>query len=168
MIENVTVKHCIEFAVATEDIGAKYYARLADKFSSAKEVSDLFKQLGKDEQIHRQQFSELLNALPPETDLSNSPEKTQYVRAMSISEFFSHHHGPFKDIDKIENRDDALEKAFDFEKATLGFYKAVEESLGTNPTLTQVIETEKGHIVSLMKAMLVEGSKFRSLQDVWT
>ncbi|NQT74285.1 MAG: ferritin-like domain-containing protein [Chloroflexi bacterium] len=168
MIENVSLKQCMDFAVATEDIGAKYYDRLSDKFSDNPEISDLFSQLCKDERIHIQQFSELLNNLPPETDLSNSPEKAQYVRAMSISEFFSHHQGPFQDDKEIENRDDALERAFNFEKATLGFYKAVEESLGPNPTLTKVIETEKGHIVNLMKSMLVEGSKFRSLQDVWT
>ena len=70
------------------------------------------------------------------------------------------------DIDKIGNRDDALEKAFGFEKATLGFYHAVQDVLGEKPTLTQVIEAEKSHIIRLMKVMIT-GEKFRSLQDKW-
>ena len=86
---------------------------------------------------------------------------------MSLSEFFSHHRGPFKDIESIQDRNDALQRALDFEKATLGFYKAVEDVLGTNEVLTEVIETERNHVVVLMKALLVEGSKFRSLQDQW-
>lgn len=38
--------------------------------------------------------------------------------------------------------------------------------LGKNPTLTQVIETEKSHIVRLMK-VTITGEKFRSLEDKW-
>ena len=86
---------------------------------------------------------------------------------MSLSEFFSHDRGPFQEIEKNQDRTAALQMALDFEKATLGFYKAVEDVLGKNELLSQVIEAEKNHIVALMKALLVEGSKFRGLQDTW-
>jgi len=165
-MEEITLKSCMEFAVATEDNGAKFYNILANKFADNQEISSLFKTLSKDETVHKQQFSELLGQVPQDTGVTNAPEKTEYLRAMSISEFFSHQQGPFKDADKIENRDDALEKAFGFEKATLGFYKAVQDVLGENTTLTDVIEMEKGHITKLMKA-IVTGEKFRSLQDKW-
>jgi len=166
MLEDVSLKSCLEFAVATEDFGTKFYGRLAKKFSGNGEIANLFEQLGKDEQIHKQQFSELLEHVSPEKGEISAPEKSQYVRAMAISEFFSRYDGPFVDIDKIESRDDALEKAFAFEKATLGFYHAVQDVLGENSTLTQVIEIEKSHVTRLMKVMIT-GEKFRSLQDNW-
>ena len=166
MLEDISLKSCIEFAVATEDIGAKFYGRLAKKFAVSQDIANLFELLGKDEQTHKQQLSELLKHVPQAKAETGTPEKSQYVRAMSISEFFSRYHGPFVDIDKIESRDDALEKAFGFEKATLGFYHAVQDVLGENSTLTEVIEVEKSHITRLMKVMIT-GEKFRSLQDEW-
>jgi len=167
MIEDITLKGCLEFAVATEEFGAKIYTRLAGKFGDSKDIAQIFIRLAEDEQIHKQQFVKLLKKTPAEEGISSSPEKREYLKAMSISEFFSHDRGPFKDIDKINDRDDALAKAMDFEKATLHFYRAVEDVLGNNEILTQVIEVERSHIVVLMKALLVEGSKFRSLQDRW-
>jgi rubrerythrin len=166
MLEDISMKSCMEFAVVTEENGAKFYGRLAKKFAEKQEIAKLFELLGKDEEVHKQQFSELLKHVPPEAGETSAPEKSQYVRAMSIGEFFSRYEGPFVDIDKIEKRDDALEKALGFEKATLGFYQSVREVLGENPTLSEVIETEKSHITRLMK-VLITGEKFRSLQDKW-
>jgi rubrerythrin len=165
MIEDMTLKGCMEFAVATEELGAKIYTRLADKFGHIKDISDLFSYLAKDEQVHKQQFSEFLKKAP--IGVSETPEKREYLRAMSVSEFFSHHHGPFQNIDKIQDRNDALQTALDFEKATLGFYKAVEDVLGRQELLSHVMETERNHVIILMKALLVEGSAFRGLQDRW-
>lgn len=165
-MEEMTLKRCIEFAIATEENGARFYKRMAGKFAGNPEVSDLFKALAKDEMVHRKKFVNLLGKMPQESSVSNAPEQTEYLRAMSISEFFSHRHGPFKGADKIRSIDEALETAFDFEKATLGFYHAVQDVLGKNRTLTSIIKEEKGHVTSLMKA-LVTGEKFHSLQDEW-
>jgi rubrerythrin len=167
MIDNLTLKGCMEFAIATEELGTKIYTRLANKFSDKKDVAGLFSRLAEDEKIHKKQFSELLRKAPEDEGVSNSPEKREYLRAMSISEFFSHDRGPFQDLEGIKVREDALEKALDFEKATIGFYKAVEDVLGTSTLLSEVIQTERNHVVVLMKALLVEGSKFRGLQDNW-
>ena len=167
MIEDMTLKGCMEFAVATEELGARVYTRLAHKFADNKEMADLFSRLAADEQVHKKQFAELCEQAPVEEGISDTPEKREYLKVMSMSEFFSHHRGPFKDVEKIQDREDALQKALDFEKATLGFYEAVEDFHGKKDLLSQVIETEKTHVVVLMKALLVEGSKFRSLQDRW-
>ncbi len=167
MIEEVTAKRCIEFAIATEELGTKFYNRMASKFSEYKEISQVFAQLAQDEQVHKRQFAELLERAPADEGISNSPEKRAYLTAMSISEFFSHSQGPFKDADKIESREDALERALEFEKATLGFYRAVEDVLGPEEVLEAIINAEKSHIVILIKALLVEGSQFRTLQDRW-
>ena len=167
MIEDITLKNCLEFAIATEELGIKFYTSLANKFSDNKDTSQIFTQLAGDEQVHKNQFTELLRKAPADEGISISPEKREYLKAMSISEFFSHRKGPFQDLGKMQNRDDALAKALDFEKVTLGFYLAVEDVLGSNELLTQVIEMEKAHIVVLIKALLVEESKFRGLQDMW-
>jgi rubrerythrin len=167
MIEDLTLKGCMEFAVATEELGAKIYKRLAAKFEDHKDVADLFSRLALDEEIHKRQFSDLLKKTPEDEGVSSAPEKHEYLKAMSVSEFFSHQRGPFKDIDTIRDRDDALQRALDFEKATLGFYRAVEEVMGEKDVLSEVIETERNHVIVLLKALLVEGSKFRGLQDRW-
>ena len=166
MITEVSLKGCLEFAVATEDAGAKFYSQLAGRFADNREVAELFELLSKDEVVHKQQFTELLNHVPEETGITITPEKSDFIKAMSTSEFFSSQRGSFKDVDKIENRDDALEKVFGFEKATLGFYRAVQEVLGENSILDDVIETEKSHITRIMKIMIT-GAKFRGLQDQW-
>jgi len=167
MIENITLKGCMKFAVATEELGTKIYARLAAKFADSKDIAQLFSRLSEDEKVHKHQFEELLRKAPADEATNSSPEELDYIRAMSHSEFFSHDRSPFRDMDKVRDRNDALQKALDFEKATLGFYKAVEESLGEYELLAQVIETERSHVVALVKALLVEGSEFRSLQDRW-
>lgn len=166
MLQDVSMKKCVEFAITTEELGARFYARMAKKFGDQGDVSDLFAQLSRDEEVHKEQFSKLLSEAPDAPDVSDAPEKAQYLRAMSISEFFSHYTGPFKDRDDIENRDQALERALAFEKSTLGFYKAVEEVLGSHPTLSKIIDAERGHVTAIMKA-LVTGGKFRSTQDNW-
>lgn len=168
MIEDLTLKGCIEFAIATEEFGSETYARLAEKFSDIKDIAPLFSRLAEDERVHKKQFSELLAKTPvPAADVP-SPDMSDYLRAMSHSLFFSQYNGPFKDVDAVKDRDDALQIALEFEKATLGFYKAVEEILGSSVILSAIIAAEKSHVTGLMKALLVEGSKFRSLQDHWS
>jgi rubrerythrin len=166
LIEDITLKSCLEFAVVTEELGAKFYSRLSRKFAGDQEIANLFELLGKDEQAHKEQFLKFLQNLPEEVGVSHAPEQIGYLRAMSISEFFSPYQGPFMDVEKIESRDDALEKAFGLEKATLGFYQAARDVLGEQPPLTSVIEAEKSHIARLMK-VIITGEKFRSLQDQW-
>jgi len=168
MIQEITLKKCVELAVTTEEVGAKFYEKLAKKFSDNREVSDLFTALAKDEQIHRAQFSKLLKDLPDEEGVSVTPERAQYLKAMSISEFFSPGRGPFKDVDIIEDRDDALETAFGLEKATLAFYQAVRDvHTGELEALKKVIDAEKGHIVKIM-AVMITGARFRGMQDNWS
>jgi rubrerythrin len=168
MLEDLTLKGCIEFAIATEEFGADNYSRQASRFGDNKEIAELFSSLSKDEKAHKKQFSDLLAQTTANPEFSRPSETIEYLKAMSHSIFFSRYHGPFKDADAIRDRADALEKALEFEKATLGFYKAVEEIQGRSEPLASIIAAERGHVVALMKALLVEGSKFRSLQDTWT
>jgi rubrerythrin len=168
MLKDLTLKGCIEFAITTEEFGAENYSRLAQKFGDIPDVARLFTRLSEDERVHKKQFSELLSKTPGNEASTTSPEMNDYLKGMSHSLFFSPYQGPFKNIDTIKDRDDALQTALEFEKATLGFYKAVEEVQGNTEVLAKIIEAEKNHVIVIMKALLVEGSKFRSLQDQWT
>ena len=165
MIKDLSPRSCVEFAIATEETGARFYSQLAERFSGNRELAVIFRQLGQDEEVHRDQFFDLLSHLPQEAGTSTA-ETSDYVRAMSMSEFFSREKGPLSQIDSVKSRDDALGKVFGFEKATLGYYQAAKDIIGENIALNQIIEAEKSHIARLMKLMIT-GAKFRSLQDVW-
>jgi rubrerythrin len=165
MLEDVTVAKCLEFAVETEEIGAELYRRLAGKFSSDREISELFEGLGRDEEKHGEQFRLLRDqVLPRFRDHEISPEQQNYVRAMSMSAIFSGDKGLAKGVEGIKTREDALERALGLEKATLSYYQAVREITGADDILDALIAVEKKHVVKVMQLM-VTGAKFRGLAD---
>jgi rubrerythrin len=166
MQDELTPKRIVEFAVNTEEVGAKFYDRMAKKFSDKSEVASLFTRLAKDEEIHKRQFMKLLEQAPESEGDKGEYERDDYLRAMAISEFFSKKTGPFVDAEKIDDRVDALRHAFNFEKATLGYYQAMQDALTQSTVLDAIIEEEKKHIISLMKVMITEG-EFRGMKDEW-
>ena len=113
MLKELTLKGCIEFAITTEEWGVEIYKKLAEKFSQDPEIAKIFSRLSDDEMVHKQQFSELLAEASTGDANDYSPEKTDYLKAMSFSMFFSPYQGPFKDMNAIKDRDDALQKALD-------------------------------------------------------
>jgi rubrerythrin len=165
MTEVTTPRKAIEFAVKTEELGTKFYQQLALKFSDQKELKELFELLASDEVLHEEQFRKLLERLPPDEGVSTGPE-FQYLRAMSLSQFFMGQEGLKKKCREIENRGDALRIAFELEKATLQYYIALREVLGGNDALDAVIEAEKGHLAQVMEYIEMD-AKFRGLTDHW-
>ena len=168
VIKNTTLRDCIEFAVSTEERASGFYKGLANKFADNQELVQLFNRLSGDEQNHKRQFSQILSNLSTATNVECSTDKCDYLRAMSMPDFFKDQDGPFQNIDQIQSRDDALLMALDFEKATLGFYQAMDDIFGEKAALEQIMIAEKLHVSNLMTALLVEGSKFRSLDDKWS
>ena len=166
MPAHITLRKSIEFAATTEDMGAKYYSDLASKFSHNQEMSQLFFSLAKEEVAHKKQFVQMLKSIPEDEDSSKNGDDILYLKAMATSKYFSVEKGPFKDIDNITTREEALGKAFEFEKATLGFYQAIKEILGEHDVLNAVIAAEKKHVVNIMKIMVADG-KLRGLEDPW-
>ena len=165
MLEGLTPRKVVEFAITTEEIGARFYNRMARKFADETEVAQIFAQLARDEEAHQRQFTELLDQVPPTFDDKAEYERVQYLRAMAISEFFSGT-GPFHNADLVEDIAQALKQALDFEKAALGYYRALREEIGENPGLDGIIAAEKGHVARLMR-VITTGAKFRSLEDNW-
>lgn len=165
MNDAMTPRKAIEFALKTEELGTRFYRQLALKFSDQAELKELFELLAKDEVTHEAQFRKLLEQTPPDEGVSTGPE-FQYLRAMSLSQFFMGEEGLKKKCREIKDKDDALGIAFELEKATLQYYGALREVLGANDTLDAVIEAEKAHLTKVMQ-YIVTDSKFRGLADRW-
>jgi rubrerythrin len=162
----VTVREAIEFAVATEEMGVRAYCRLAEKFSQRKEISEAFSLLAKDEKAHKAQFQALLADVPPYEGVMTKEERSRYLRAMAMSEFFRGDAGLIGKLDKAESLGQALIDVLGFEKATLAYYLAVKDVVGKCEALEKIIQAEKGHILALMKYVVTEG-KMRGLADTF-
>ena len=165
MTEVMTPRQAIEFAVKTEELGTRFYQQLALKFSDQSELKELFELLAKDEVVHEAQFRRLLEKTPPDQGVSTGPE-FQYLRAMSLSQFFMGEEGLKKKCKEIEGKDDALGLAFELEKATLQYYTALRDVLGASETLDDVIEAEKTHLAKVMQYVITD-AKFRWWSDKW-
>jgi rubrerythrin len=163
MITEVTLRNCAEFAVATENLGARFYGQVAQKFVDKQELGDMFERLSSDKQHHKSQFSQILSGMPQESASAFLAEKGRFLRAASLSKFFSNDWGVLGDIEELQDRASVLRWALGLEEATLMFYRAMEDTLGENPMLSQIIEVERSHIANLMNALLVEESRFCSV-----
>ena len=161
-MKNLTLRKAIEMAVVTEDLGAKYYRKIAKKFSHESEIARIFDQLAQDEVAHESQFKKLLDEVPAGR---HSREDTGLVlRAAAIAQFFDQ-----KELGndaQIKNPQDALMRALAFERSTLFYYQSLKEILGDSPQLGKMIEAERSHVVVLMKVILSD-AKFRGLADPW-
>jgi rubrerythrin len=164
MIEDLTPARCLEFALRTEEIGAELYQALARKFAADPELSALFQDLGRDELQHQDLFRGLARTAARLGGQPLPPEQRDYLRAMALSEIFADERGIARNLEAIRTRDDALERAFNLEKATLAYYQAMREVLGPDEALDKLISVEKRHMVKVME-LLVTGAKFRGFAD---
>ena len=166
-MDNLSLGDAIELAVTAEKLGADFYKTLAKRFKENAEISELFSILAKDEEAHEAQFTALLKKVPAGEKKPKSGQEYQLLTAAALSEFFTGEEGPMKDIGKIKTRDDAFARAFALEKASLFYYHAMQDCLGENEVLKEIIRAEKSHLVSVMK-YLVTGAKMRGLADTWS
>jgi rubrerythrin len=162
MAEDLTLRECIQLAVTTEEIGCKFYERLARKFADDKDIADIFSQLAKDEKAHEKQFKLLLEKVPKEELQPEKYELHQFLRATAISEFFRKDY--FKQADEISTPSDALGKALAFEKATLLYYQAIRDVLGENKQLDAIIKAERNHVMAIARVVVTD-ARFRGLSD---
>jgi rubrerythrin len=139
--------------VATEDMGERTYAKLAERFSDDVALCAVFSRLASDEKRHRAEFQALLEKVPADDDVWTDDERYRYLSAMARSEFFAGEEGLTAALNKIQSVDDALTHALEFEKATLGYYLALQDAMEQQEPLVAIIEAEKQHVVALMKAI---------------
>lgn len=161
-MEKLTLRKAIEIAVATEELGAKHYQELAQKFAGKSDVASVFSQLAEDEVAHEAQFKALLKEVPEEKRSTDDDEQGLLLRAAATSQFFDK-----KALEEgVETAADALAKALAFERSTLFYYQSIKEVLGESPQLDEMIQAEKSHVTILMKVILSD-AEFRGLADPW-
>jgi rubrerythrin len=161
-----TPKRAVDFALATEQLGERFYHRMANRFSEHPDVSQVFRQLAEDEDQHHQQFARLLEAVEDDSAGQREYERQQVLRLEAQQQFFSRAAGPFANVDEVETPADALSCAFDFEKAAVEFYQSLQELLGHPPVLESIVRAEKEHVRTLLTVLTADG-KFRGLSDRW-
>lgn len=145
-LEGTSLRKAVQFAITTEQVGARAYRRLARRLEKDEEIAELFLGLAEDEERHEAEFRALMETVPDRDVARDYPEKYGYLRAMSISEFFSPRSGLTRDVEEIRTREDALRRAIELEKATLGYYQALREVIGPSDALDGIIQAEREHL----------------------
>ena len=147
------LREAVEFAITTEQLGARGYRRLARNLEKDNEVAELFLRLAQDEERHEVEFRALMETVPDRNAERDYPETYGFLRAMSISEFFSPRSGLTRDVGEIQDRAGALRRAIELEKATLGYYQALREVLGGSEALDGIIQAEREHLLSVSRML---------------
>lgn len=156
-MKTLNIHELIEIALKAEENGAKVYNQLAEKFASHQELSDTFKLLAKDEQIHFSQFQALKKELP-ETLEKVQEIDGEFFQCVDLGKYYDFFISAGDDLLKI------LKLAYDFERETYVFYNAVRDVIGKNEILDKIIEFEKSHMLKLFQYIVTE-SKFRGIAD---
>lgn len=156
-MKTLNIHELIEIALKAEEKGANVYNQLAEKFASNQEISEAFKLLAKDEQIHHSQFLALKKELPETLDNVQELDK-EFFQCVDLEKYYDFFIAAGDDLLKI------LKVAYDFERETYVFYNAVRDVIGNNEVLNKIIEYEKSHMVKLFQYIVTE-SKFRGISD---
>jgi len=156
VLEELTTRKAVEFAVQTEELGAVFYAKLAEKFGTDEEIRGLVSSFAHDEKAHGAQFRRLLDRVPPDPKVSNLAERLAFLKIMSRSEFFMGAEGLYRQIDRIQTREDALQRSFRLEKDTLGYYQAMRDVLGDDEILMAIIAAERRHLFRIMEYLITD------------
>jgi rubrerythrin len=164
-MENLTLHKIVRLAVSTEQVGERFYTRLAKRFADNADVAAVFARLAKDETAHAAYFETLLSKAPATNEDLTGFEVGDYLRATAVGQFFKQEE--LENIETIKTAEDALFAAANLERQTLMFYQALAETLDKNdPVMQDIINEEKEHLTAVMK-VLMTGAKFRTLSDKW-
>ena len=152
-LEVRNLRQAVEFAITTEQLGVRSYRRLARNLENDDDAAELFLRLAQDEERHEAEFRRLMETVPLSDADREYQETYGFLRAMSISEFFSPTSGLTRDVEEIQSRADALRRAIELEKATLGYYQALREVLGESEALDGIIQAEREHLLTVTQML---------------
>jgi rubrerythrin len=155
------LQKAIETAIQAEELGVKFYSKLATKFAGNSELKSIFEHLAKDEVLHHREFKALLEKASFE-NIDVSDEDELYFMGCDISKYFSNMEDIKTDISPVE----VFKQALEFEKESVLFYTGIRDLIGINEILETIIAKEKIHVKRLMKYILDESS-FRGIEDKW-
>jgi rubrerythrin len=163
-LTDLTLPKALELAATIEERAARRYEQLASQFATDEPLAAVFSQLARDEASHESHFKDLLEGLPDESALADKEDALNLLRASAAAEILRPE--GLARTDDIRTPADALHKALDLEKATLFFYQSLKDVLDESPEVDDLIATEKRHVSTLMKVLMVD-ARFRGLDDSW-
>jgi rubrerythrin len=158
-MKEFSLKQAIKTAIQAEDLGIKYYSKLAIHFADREDLKSVFELLSKDEVEHKHQFEAILHESGNTTYQLNEDDM-MFLEGCDISKFFPAMENISIDIDVKH----ILQGAFEFEKESVLFYSGISDFLGNPKSMQLIIAKEKGHMTKLMKYIITE-SKFRGIED---
>jgi rubrerythrin len=158
MQESWTPQKAVEFAVMIEKMGTAFYDELSIMFAHEKELGEIFDMLAADEAHHQKHFEHLLETMGDQAKQWKPTDQRTMPRG--VTDFFAEQWA----YESIVDRDDALHMALQLEKKTLEYYTAMQELMGKNDALTELINVEKKHVKKLLEYQLT-GAKMRGLGD---
>jgi rubrerythrin len=158
MREEWTPQKAVEYAVMIEKMGTAFYDELSIMFAHEKELGEIFDMLAADEAHHQKHFEHLLDTMGDKATQWKPTDRRTMPRA--VTNFFAEQWA----YESIVDRDDALHMALQLEKKTLEYYTAMQQLMGKNDALTELINVEKKHVRKLLEYS-VTGAKMRGLGD---
>lgn len=153
MDEDFTLRKGIELAIKTEELGAKFYSRLASKFDQHPALNGLFHQLALEEKEHHVQVAGLLELAPATLEDKIEFERPSKLRGLALTEYFSTRKGPFENVEQIQSESEGIEHALAFEETTLALYRGIRAKLGPHKPLDLLVAMEEVHVSRLSGAL---------------
>lgn len=151
-----SIKEIIDIAIGTEEAGYEFYTKCSEKFDKDN-IKETFVFLAKEELGHIKGFNSMKKNEENESGIFND-DYFQYLKAIGGGSIFS-----VKKIDdvmkSIKTPEDAINKAFNDEKAAILFYSEIKtlykEDSEKAILLEKIINEERKHVRKLIELMEV-------------
>jgi rubrerythrin len=141
----------VQFAVQIEVNGEKFYRSMIPKLKD-KKVVDMFEFFAKQEIVHKQRFTALLNKIESFEPAESYPgEYFAYLEAYVTNAVFTKPDSADQYIAKTGNEKDAVDLAIGFEKDSILYFVELKRFVPDNEqvVIDKIIDEERSHYLKL-------------------
>lgn len=141
----------VEFGIQIEKNGRDFYNVLARKASNQK-IAETFVYLAKEEEGHIKVFSDLLDTVSKYTPTEAYPEEYfAYMRILADEHVFIQKNKGNELAQKINNNEDAIKMAIEFEKDSILFFEGMKKLVNQKDQkiVENLINQEQNHLRKL-------------------
>jgi len=147
----LNMSEVLEFAIAIEQQGYKFYVETMKKMKEAK-ILALFQYLADEEFKHEHIFKDLQKKVGTFTPPESYPgEYETYMNDFIKSNFLKKIDDIQSTINSVEKIEDAIHIALDFERDSIVFYTALKKYIGdeNQDIIEKIIQEELSHILKI-------------------
>jgi rubrerythrin len=130
MFFSFNAREVFQIAMEIEENGKAFYEKALSRIDDA-EVKEIFKELALEEVKHKKIFEELKEKLPSETSSPTvqdpNDEMAQYIKMMANEHVFRSSEDVEARVAQINNAEDALRIAIEFEKDSVIFFLSMQD-----------------------------------------